>query len=472
MVPSEKHFVDEKEMPVEEIIYRSAASIAEMIRKKRVSSEEVVRSFLDRIERVNPQLNAVVQLAGDRALAEARDADNGILKGDVKGPLHGVPITIKDSLDAAGIISTGGTKGRSTFVPSQDATVVARLRRAGAIVLGKTNTPELTFSFETDNAVYGRTNNPYDLSLSPGGSSGGSAAIVASGGSPLDIGSDTGGSIRVPSHFCGITCIKPTSGRVPRTGNIIPFGLGPLDSLSTIGPMARYVEDLALCLPIISGIDWKDPAIVPMLLGDPGAVELKRLSVAFFTDNGIRTPAEETNLSVEKAANALSGVVMQVKESRPDAVDRSLDLFYRLWMAYAGPWQQKLLLKAGTIERIAPSEQEKTIPAMALADLSEDLDRFRSDMLFFMKEYDAIVCPVNAYPAMPHDSWAKNYPAYSYTMTFSLTGWPVVVVRAGTSSEGLPIGVQIVARPWNEHEALALAQYIEAALNGWPRPFL
>jgi len=236
--------------------------------------------------------------------------------------------------------------------------------------------------------------------------------------------------------------------------------------------MARYVEDLALCLPIISGIDWKDPAIVPMLLGDPGAVELKRLRVAFFTDNGIRTPAEETNLSVEKAANALSGVVMQVKESRPDAVDRSLDLFYRLWMAYAGPWQQKLLLKAGTIERIAPSEQEKTIPAMALADLSEDLDRFRSDMLFFMKEYDAIVCPVNAYPAMPHGSWAKNYPAYSYTMTFSLTGWPVVVVRAGTSSEGLPIGVQIVARPWNEHEALALAQYIEAALNGWPRPFL
>ncbi len=457
---------------MDEISYGSAALIAKMIRERRVSSEEVVRIFLDRIEKVNPKLNAVVQLAGDRALSEARDADRWLLRGDVKGPLHGVPMTVKDSLDTAGIISTGGTKGRSSFVPSQDATVVARLRRAGAICLGKTNTPELTFSFETDNAVYGRTNNPYDLTLTSGGSSGGSAAIVAAGGSPLDIGSDTGGSIRLPSHFCGITCIKPTSGRVPRTGNIVPFGLGPLDSLGTIGPMARYVDDLALCLPIISGVDWKDPAIVPMPLGDPDAVVLKRLRIAFFTDNGIITPTAQTIQAVEKAAGVLSGAVMQINEDRPEAVNRSLDLFYRLWMAYAAPWRKKLLLEAGTIERIETSENEKTVSAMMLADLSEDVDRFRSDMLSFMEQYDAIVCPVNAYPAMPHDSWKSNYPSYSYTMTFNLTGWPVVVVRAGTSSEGLPIGVQIVARPWNEHEALALAHRIEGALNGWQRPAL
>jgi amidase len=455
---------------MDEIIYASAASIAKMIREGHVSSEEVIKAFLNRIEEVNPQLNAVVRLAGDRALAEARDADMATAKDDVNRPLHGVPFTIKDSLDTAGIISTGGTKGRSAFVPSRDATVVARLRRAGAILLGKTNTPELTFSFETSNAVNGRTNNPYDLSLTPGGSSGGAAAIIAAGGSPLDIGSDTGGSIRVPSHFCGITCIKPTSGRVPRTGHIVPFGLGPLDSLTTLGPMTRYVEDLALCLPIICGVDWKDPAIVPMPMGDPGAVELKRLRIAFFTDNGIRTPTFRTIQAVEKAATVLSGAVMQIKESRPEAVDRSLDLFYRLWSAYAEPWRQKLLLEAGTIERIEPSENEKTISAMALADLSEDLAGFRSDMLSFMEEYDAIVCPVNAYPAIPHDTWAKKYPGFSYTMTFNLTGWPVAVVRAGTSSEGLPIGVQIVARPWNEHEALALAQYVERALNGWPKP--
>jgi amidase len=173
---------------MDEIIYASAATIAKMIREGHVSSEEVVRTFLDRIEKVNPKLNAVVQLAADRALAEARDADKATAKGDVKGTLHGVPITIKDSLDTAGIISTGGTMGRSAFVPSQDATVVDRLRRAGAILLGKTNTPELTFSFETINAVYGRTNNPYDLLLTSGGSSGGAAAMIAAGGSPLDIG--------------------------------------------------------------------------------------------------------------------------------------------------------------------------------------------------------------------------------------------------------------------------------------------
>jgi amidase len=455
---------------MDEIIYASAATIAKMIRERNVSSEEVVRTFIDRIEKVNPKLNAVVQLAIDRALAEARDADSATAKGDVKGPLHGVPITIKDSLETAGIISTGGTKGRSAFVPSQDATVVARLRRAGAILLGKTNTPELTFSFETSNAVYGRTNNPYDLLLTPGGSSGGAAAIIAAAGSPLDIGSDSGGSIRVPSHFCGITCIKPTSGRVPRTGHIVPFGLGPMDSLTTIGPMARYVEDLVLCLPIISGVDWKDPAIVPMPLGDPGAVEFKSLRVAFFTDNGIITPTAETIQTVEKAASVLSDAGMQTNEGRPEAVSRSLDLFFRLWTAYAGPWRQKLLLEAGTIERIEPSEIEKTIPTMLLADLSEDLDRFRSDMLSFMEKYDAIICPVNAYPAMPHYSWKDKYPSFSYTMTFNLTGWPVVVVRAGTSAEGLPIGIQIIARPWKEHEALALAQNLERVLNNWPRP--
>ena len=243
-----------------------------------------------------------------------------------------------------------------------------------------------------------------------------------------------------------------------------------MDSLTTIGPMARYVEDLALCLPIISGVDWKDPAIVPMALGDPGMVELKRMRVAFFTDNGIITPTTQTIQAVKKAANILSEAVMQINIDRPEAVVQSLDLFYRLWTAYAGPWRKKLLLQAGTIERIDPSEFEKTIPTMVLADLSEDLDRFRSDMLSFMEEYDAIVCPVNAYPAIPHGSWKDKYPGFSYTMTFNLTGWPVVVVRAGTSPEGLPIGVQIVACPWNEHEALALAQYLEQALNGWPSP--
>ena len=185
-------------------------------------------------------------------------------------------MTVKDSHDAEGVVSTGGTLGRRDFVPDADATAVARMRAAGAIVLGKTNTPELTLSFETDNLVYGRTNNPYDVSRTPGGSSGGAGAIIAAGGSPLDLGTDTGGSIRVPSAFCGIAGLKPTSGRVSRAGHIVPWGLGGMDALTTIGPMARRVEDLRLVLPIIAGPDGIDPFIHPVPLGDPDAVNTIR----------------------------------------------------------------------------------------------------------------------------------------------------------------------------------------------------
>jgi amidase len=252
-----------------DVIYASATTLARAIRAKEISSVEVVQAFLERIAAVNPALNAVVQLRAEAALAEARAADAALAHGQIMGPLHGVPMTIKDSLDTAGVITTGGTTGRATYVPAQDATVVARLRAAGAILLGKTNTPELTLWGETDNLVYGRTNNPYDLTRTPGGSSGGAAAIIAAGGSPLDIGSDTRGSIRLPAHFTGIAGIKPTSGRVPRTGHIVPWGLGAVDALTQLGPLARYVEDLVLILPLICGPDWQDPAMVPMPLGDP-----------------------------------------------------------------------------------------------------------------------------------------------------------------------------------------------------------
>ncbi len=240
----------------EPLINSSVSSLAQAIRAKQVSSAELVQAYLDRIDDVNPALNAVVQLAPG-AMDEARDADTALARGEIRGALHGVPMTIKDSLDTAGIISTGGTKGRESFIPQQDATVVRRLREAGAILLGKTNTPEFTLSFETNNLIYGRTNNPYDTSRTPGGSSGGAAAIVAASGAPFDIGSDFGGSIRLPSHLCGIAGLKPSAGRVPRTGHIYPFG-GVQDSFQQIGPLARYVEDLAL-------IDLP-PSIEPVLM--------------------------------------------------------------------------------------------------------------------------------------------------------------------------------------------------------------
>jgi amidase len=459
---------------MDELIYASATALAKAIRAKQVSAQEVVSAYLERIEAVNPQLNAVVQLTADVALEEARAADDALARGDLKGPLHGVPMTIKDSLDTAGVITTGGTKGRQAFIPSQDATVVARLRATGAILLGKTNTPELTLSAETDNLVYGRTNNPYNPALIPGGSSGGAAAIVAAGGSPFDLGSDTGGSIRQPAHFCGLAGLKPTSGRVPRTGHIVSYDLGALDALTQIGPMARFVEDLRLILPIIAGVDWRDPAIVPMPLGDPGAVELKGLRAAFYTDNGIVSPTPETASVVEAAVDALSEAGVAAEENRPLEVETTGGLWLQLVVADGGAWIRRLLQEAGTTE-VHPILQNrflghKALPSADFTALLTELDRVRSAMLSFLANYDLIICPVNAFPAMPHGAVSARGDGYTYTRIYNLTGWPTATVRGGASPEGLPIGVQIVARPWREDVALAVAQHLETALGGWQRP--
>ncbi len=286
-------------------IYWSASRIAAAIRAGELESRTIVDACLDRIDAVNPEINAVVQVVAERARAEAEGRDRERRRGRLRGPLHGVPITVKDSLDTEGIVSTGGTLGRRHHLPPRDAPVVERLRAAGAVLLGKTNTPELTLSGETNNLIYGRTCNPWDLARSPGGSSGGSAAIVACGGAALELGSDTGGSIREPAHLCGITGIKPTSGRTPRSGHIVPYAGGIMDSLTQIGPMARYVEDLALALPLICGPDGEDPSVVPAPLGDPAAVDTAPLRVAWYSDNGIVTPAAEIQAMLEETAAAL-----------------------------------------------------------------------------------------------------------------------------------------------------------------------
>lgn len=460
---------------MDELIYASVTSLASAIRDKEVSSVEVVEAHLRRIEEVNPKLNAVVQLVGDRALAEARSADQTLAKGEINGPLHGVPMTLKDSLDTAGVISTGGTLGRASLVPESDATVVARLRAAGAILIGKTNTPELTLAPETENLIYGRTNNPYDLSRTPGGSSGGAGAIVAAGGSPLDLGSDTGGSIRIPAHFCGIAGLKPTSGRVPRTGHIIPYGLGAMDSLTQIGPMTRFVEDLALIRQIIAGVDWQDAAMVPMPLGDPSQVDLKSLRVAVHTDNGVIAPTPETAETVNTAAKALTDFGILVEESRPEAIVRGYEL-PTLASSDGRAWTRRLLEKIGTTEFHSWMNMRlDDVKPLSVGDytaLLEEIDQVRSEMLSFMEHYDVFLCPVVAFPAWPHGTWseADKLRGLSYTGAYNQTGWPGAVVRAGTSPEGLPIGVQVVSRPWREDVALAVAQHIEAALGGWQCP--
>jgi len=460
---------------MDQLIAGSATALATAIRTKQVSSREVVDAYLQRIEAVNLQLNAVVQLSAETARTQAAKADAALARGELLGPLHGVPMTIKDSLDTAGIISTGGTKGRAAFVPTQDATVVRRLREAGAILLGKTNTPEFTLSFETNNLIYGRTTNPYDSSRTSGGSSGGAAAILAVGGAAFDIGSDYGGSIRLPAHCCGITGIKPTSGRVPRTGHIFPFG-GLLDSFQQLGPMARCVDDLNLLLPIIAGPDGIDPFIVPMPLGDPGAVPLKQLRVAFHTDNGIRSPTPETVTVVTHAAEILSATGMPVEEARPRGIEYSYEMARGLWAIDGGAGTRRLLQQAGTTEHTFPylPDLNDAQPewGTALDAQISTWAQLRSIMLSFWRDYDVILCPVNAFPALPHGTSDDTFDAFSYTITYNMTGWPGAVVRGGTSPDGLPIGVQIVAPPWREDVALAVAKYLEQQLGAFPTPVL
>ena len=460
------------------IIYASAKSMAQAVRDKEVSAVELVEAHLGRIEEVNSALNAVVQLAAERARAEAVEADAALARGERKGALHGVPFTLKDSIDTEGIITTGGTLGRKDFVPDADATVTARLRAAGGILLGKTNTPELTYAGETDNLVYGRTNNPFDLSRAPGGSSGGAGAIVCCGGAAFDIGSDTGGSVRGPAHYCGITGIKPNSGRVPRTGHIVPHSFGAVDSLTQNGPMARYVEDLALILSIISGPDWDDPHIVPMPLGNPADVDISGLRVAFYTDNGLRVPTDEIVAAVRSAANALADAGCLVEEDLPRAIPDNPDINNQLSQGDGQAGARRLLAKYGTTEthewmtRLLEKASENMVSVGEYTAVLEKIDSYRSAMLGFMENYDVIVCPVSAFAALPHGESMtdENRSGINYTATYNITGWPSTVVRGGTSPDGLPIGVQVVARPWREDVSLAVAQYLEGALGGWQRP--
>ena len=455
------------------MIYSSATSLVQSILDKKVSSAEVVDAYLARIEEVNPKLNCVAQLSAETARSQAREADAALARGEVKGPLHGLPMTTKDSVAMAGVITTSGTLGRRSHVPQEDATVIKRLRGAGAIMLGNTNVPELCLAGESDNLIYGCSNNPYDLSRTPGGSSGGEAATIASGGSPAGLGSDVGGSIRGPAHCCGIAGIQPTVGRVPRTGHWPPLS-GALDSLFEIGPMARYVDDLTLVLGVISGVDWRDPHIVPMPLGDPGAVDLKGLRAAFFTDNGVVPVSPETAQVIRSAAKALSEAGAAVEEARPEGIENNFDIWMSLAGADAGASVRALLEEAGTKEThyllAAFLTDGQPLSAFEYSALLVRLDEYRSSMLRFMETHDVILCPVNSNPATPHGASLSRFPDYSYNFQFNLTGWPGAVVRGGTSQDGLPIGVQAAAAPWREDVALAVARHLETALGGYQRP--
>ncbi|HZQ34309.1 MAG TPA: amidase, partial [Dehalococcoidia bacterium] len=359
-----------------DLTFAPASELARAIRERERSSSEVIEAHLTRIAAINPALNAVVQLPAERARAAARAADAALAQGQPIGPLHGVPFTVKDTLDAAGVIGAMGVPERAGLVPDSDATVVARLRAAGGIVLGKTNVPPWGGGIETDNPVYGRTNNPYDLGRTPGGSSGGEAALIAAGGSPLGLGSDSGGSLRLPAHNCGIVTIKPTAGRVPTTTGGQTGDLH--DPRTQVGLLARRVDDLCLSLPLICGPDGFDASVAPVPLGDVSAVDLAALRVAFFCADGVSEPAVAVAAAVRAAAAALQSHVAAIEEHRPEGIERA-------WPITVGYWQSVI---------------EGTLPAREFYALLRRWARFRSSMLRFMQRWDAIVCPVAALPAV------------------------------------------------------------------------
>jgi len=402
----------------------TAIGLARRIAAREVSAAEVVQAHLDRIE-ATKAINAVVAL-NERALEQARTAP--------PGPLHGVPFTVKDNIAAAGLPMAIGVPERAHVIADEDATVVARLRRAGAILLGKTNCPPWGGGIETGNPVHGRTDNPYDLERTPGGSSGGEAAIVAAGGSPCGLGTDSGASIRLPAHFCGLAALKPTSGRVPLTGVVDDEGrLGTLGDPRTVaGPLARSVADVALLYALIAGPDGRDAGVVPVAREEPPAT----LRAAVHTAGA----DAETAAVVAEAAAVLDAV-----EAEPPRGGHEITI--EVWRSYGGG-----------------------MDALDLYRLLRRWDAFRTEMLAFMERFDVLITPVFPEPARRHGEMEQDPDPTFFTTPHSLTGAPAATVRAGTSAGGLPIGVQLIAKPWREDIALEAARRIEQALGGYSRP--
>ena len=462
-----------KHLP-EELTSKSATELADLIRSRAVSSVEVVEAHLQRIEQVNSYLNAIVTVAGD-AIDQARTADAELMSGGKPGPLHGVPLTIKDTIDTAGLRTTSGSRLRAQSVPERDATAVARLKAAGAIILGKTNTPEMAIPYETDNPIFGRTNNPYDLERTPGGSSGGEAAAIAACISPAGLGSDLSGSIRVPAHFCGIAGLKPTAGSVPMDGHI-PAATGLLSLGACIGPMARRVADLDLVFKAVSNEHSEKP---PAPSGD--------LRVAVFLDRA--TPiSEETAQAVEAAARALSDTGFHVcEEKAPGFADASklwielfsfaareqLREFYRGRESEAGPLVSPALQTTFTDDREARIKRADELAAALVRR-----EQLREDILRWMKSIPLVLMPVGAVPAFGHgaarvavqDETCSVFRAFGYAHAANVFGLPSAAVPAGRSAEGMPIGVQIVGRPFDEQMVLRAAAVIEEAQGGWQDP--
>jgi aspartyl-tRNA(Asn)/glutamyl-tRNA(Gln) amidotransferase subunit A len=466
----------------QDVCYLSATELARRVRTKKISPVEIMRVHLERIEAVNPRVNAIVTVNA-RAEEEARAAESAVMRGDELGRLHGVPFTVKDSFDTAGLRTARGSRLFAGHVPEADATAVGRLKASGGILLGKTNVPEFSFWWETANALFGRTVNPWNADRTPGGSSGGEAAAIAAGLSPLGLGSDVGVSIRGPAHYCGIAGLKGTHGRIPLTGHWPET----LRRFWHVGPIARTVLDLAVALTVLAGPDGYDPYALPVPTPDipDGNDPLPPLRVGWMAERGFGAVDPDVAATVRRAAEALKGQGCRVEEvSIPGLERRDCNaLTMTLFGAEAGRYFEGVI--AGRHEELYPAARRRlAVRVESLADYVKsevEVEGLRHDLAAYFRAYDLLLCPVAPVPAFPHEIatlalHGKTLPARHVmraTLPFNLTGSPALAVPFDWSPDGLPIGVQIVGRHFDEGTVLRTGMALEkAAGSAGRRPTL
>ena len=461
-------------------VQSSLCLMADMVRDRAISPVELVESHLKQIEAQNPRLNAFVTVLADEARAAAKRAEDAVMHGNSLGLLHGVPVTIKDSFDMAGLPTQCGSRFRVGHKADRDATSVARLRAAGAIILGKTNTPEFLSNYETDNFITGRTNNPWNLERTPGGSSGGEAAAIASFCSAGGIGSDGGGSIRIPAHFCGIVGLKPTPGRVSAAGHF-PVMNHPGGLLSVAGPLARSAEDVRLLFAALAGYDNQDPFSVPMPLRPADLAGLRVGVVEQF----YKVPVDpEIRQTVRDAAKTLGLIKVPAEPFAPQGLERAPNLWWFFFGQLPAPLTKQFIQGREaeahwTATEFLNSALEQAAPSVEQVLLNlATRDRMRASLLRQMEEYRVLLMPPCGVTAFPHRSrrWKVGeeeiglFQAMMPATAFNLVGLPAVVLPFGMSADGLPIGVQLVGRPYEEELILELAVRLEKARGPFPHP--
>ena len=455
-----------------DLTYSDATRLAELIRNREVTAVEVVQAHLDRIDAVNPKINAIVTRA-DGALDAAVAADAALAAGAAVGPLHGVPFTVKDSIDTADVVTQRGSpifRGRR---PDADATSVARIKDAGGILIAKTNLPEFSYSTESDNLLTGRSNNPWNLDRTPGGSSGGESAAIAAGLSPFGLGTDLAISVRGPAAHTGIVSLKPTHGRIPMTG---VWPRAPRRDWH-VGPMARSIRDLALTYPLLTGPDGLDgfSVTVPTYDRGVGPDPTRPLRVGWLVDSGLGPVEPEVAATVSAAADALSelGAIMEAVTIPAFERDNPLDVFFRQLVMEVRP--EFATVTAGHADQMfTMSKDLLAMPDTSIAayvDAEQGYERLRDGLAAYFLDHDALLLPVTPFPAPPHgsteyvvDGQTVDAGAHvmAYTVPFNITGLPALTMRFGTSSNGLPIGIQLVA-PWHaESTVLHLASLLES----------